>query len=167
MSDKFDDFFNEFFGNGKENNDKSNNDDKFDEEQNESVEKFINMISESDGNIEDTFGEPDEIEYFEEDNFYFERRIWNTVGGKIMKISMVEPPETPEEFHKFIIKPNVPIRHIDIDISINPVVLSEVEDLLIEEIRESLVKELDMAIADENYEKACIIRDQLNSMDDE
>lgn len=166
MGDKFDDFFNEFFGNGKENNDESNEDEKFDKEQNESVEKFINMISESDGNIEDTFGNPDEIEYFEEDNFYFERRIWNTVGGRIIKISMIEPPETPEEFHKFThgrISDDgfEEMKDYVLDLT------HEDEQLFSNGLRESLVLQLDMAVADEEFEEAVRLRDLIKSIDED
>jgi len=110
MSNKFDDFFNEFFENNRKNNkDENSNDESIDKTNQESVEQFINMINKFDEDskqslgefLDNELGEPDKIEYFDDDDFYFEKRIWFTPTGKIVKIRMVEPPETPEEFHMY------------------------------------------------------------------
>jgi hypothetical protein len=64
---------------------------KFDEDSKESLGEFLDK----------ELGEPDKVEYFDDDDFYFEKRIWFTPTGKIVKIRMVEGPETPEEFHTY------------------------------------------------------------------
>jgi hypothetical protein len=140
MSNNFDDFFNEFFGENKKNDkDENNNDEKVDQTNQDTVEQFINMINKFDNDskqslgefLDKELGEPDKIEFFDDEDFFFEKRIWYTPHGKIVKIRMIEPPETPEEFYN--------------------------HNLL-----GSLESELETAIQEENFEEAARIRDLIN-----
>ena len=140
MSNKFDDFFNEFFeNNGKNNKDENSNDESIDKTNQESVEKFIDMINNFDNEsneslgdyLDKELGDPDRIEYFDDEDFYFEKSIWFTPTGKIVKIRMVEPPETPEDFYN--------------------------HDLV-----GILEYELEIAIKEENFEEAARLRDLIN-----
>jgi hypothetical protein len=139
MSNKFDDFFNEFFENNGKNNKDENNNDERDKTNQESVDMFINMINKFDEDSKESLGEfldkelgePDKVEYFDDDDFYFEKRIWFTPTGKIVKIRMVEGPETPEEFHTYGSPRN-------------------------------LENELETAIQEENFEEAARLRDLIN-----
>lgn len=143
---EFDDFFNEFFGDGQKNNKDENrnnedfNDGELDQDRIDSVERFINMINSFDPNSEESLadsltrelGEPNEIEYFNDNDFHYEKRTWYTPGGKIVKVRMISSDETPEEFY----------HHNLLD--------SSLED------------ELEQAIKNEDFEEAARLRDLIN-----
>jgi hypothetical protein len=100
MDKSFDDLFNQFFG-GKRN--KKNSDDKptdFNKAKNENIKKMIDMISNMEevtgshiaGQIDDGLGEPNQVEYYEEDGMYFEKKTWKVFGGEMVKVIMSDEP---------------------------------------------------------------------------
>jgi excinuclease UvrABC helicase subunit UvrB len=95
MSD-FDNLYNEFLDNS--------DDDKNDDLVNEEAKKILDMISnfkqpvnemdadKLDKELEANLGDPDVIEYYKEEDFYVERRIWYKNSGMIIKTLMNDVP---------------------------------------------------------------------------
>jgi hypothetical protein len=95
MSD-FDNLYNEFLDNS--------DDDKNDDLVNEEANKILDMISnfkqpvnemdadKLDKELEANLGDPDVIEYYKEEDFYVERRIWYKNSGMIIKTLMNDVP---------------------------------------------------------------------------
>lgn len=88
---KFDDLFNDFL------NDKSNNkkDDSADIMAN-LFKKLSNLNSfDKEGmmkQLDSSLGEPDEFENYEKDGVYFQKQIWNTTHGKVIKTVISDEP---------------------------------------------------------------------------
>lgn len=138
MDKSFDDLFNEFFGRRKNN---------FDDELAKRIEKerriidnLTNFIQSNQGeNLEKMFdqnlGEPDEIENFQDGDLFFERQIWNTPTGRIMKLLV---SDDPSQFIKQTQKVNKKVDEKTLEI------------------------QLQEAVEAEDFEKAAKIRDLIN-----
>lgn len=152
MSNKFDDLFNEFFEEGSNSNQHSNKKASgFDK-----ISKILSNLANADNenidemgilkNIDETLGEPDFIDYYEEDGFYYKKEIWHTKLGKVVKKVMSDVPFLKEEtnFEKEIksktVKTKKPTKSLDI---------------LLEE-----------AVANEDYELAATLRDEIKRRDE-
>lgn len=96
----FGDLFNQFFG-GKRN--KKKNDDEstdFNKSKDENMKKIFDIISSMEdvtgsniGNdLDEKLGEPNKIEYYEEDGMYFEKKTWDVFGGEMVKVVMSDEP---------------------------------------------------------------------------
>ena len=94
MENKFDDLFNEFFGNNKP---KGNN------KENKPFSKLFDDISDLFNNLNSSLddlnvshdkklGEPDEVIKYEENGFTFEKKIWNLNNGQMVKVDMISTP---------------------------------------------------------------------------
>ena len=140
MSKTFDDLFNEFLKNLKKEaeetekldlpNASENSDDVSD-----LARKLIDMISnanpineEDEDAIDNTLGKPDKIEFYNEDNMFFEKRIWYVNGGELIKIIVSDEPS--------------------LNIAPKP--------------KKSLQEQLDIAVENEEFEKAATLRDKMN-----
>lgn len=142
MDNKFDDLFNDFFEKGKQ---PKKNDNDFNK-----INKIIKNLAESDfgdieaiKNIEETLGEPDFIDYYEEDGLYYKKEIWHTKMGKVIKRVMSDIPFIHEE-PKFNKHPK------DIKAKASVKKPTKSLDILLEE-----------AVAKEDYEMAATIRDEI------
>ena len=96
MDKTFNELFDDFF---KRNN---INNDNIDDSIKDTAKKMIDMLMNS-NNISDVhediekemdakLGKPDKIEFFNEGNLFFERRIWHTENGDIQKLTYSEDP---------------------------------------------------------------------------
>jgi excinuclease UvrABC helicase subunit UvrB len=100
MAKNFDDYFNEFF------------DDFSDENSPEEIKKealkIIEMLKnlddsignideEAEKSIDDELGEPHEIQYYMENNLYFEKKIWHCKEGEMVKLTVSDKPIKTEE----------------------------------------------------------------------
>ena len=57
------------------------------------VETNMNEIDESiEKNIDDNLGKPDKIEFFNENDLFFERRTWHTETGDLIKLIVSDDP---------------------------------------------------------------------------
>lgn len=94
MENKFDDLFNEFFGNNKP---------KGDNKENKTFSKLFGDISDLFNNLNSSLddlnfshdkklGEPDEVIKYEENGFTFEKKIWNLNNGQMVKVDMISTP---------------------------------------------------------------------------
>ena len=107
MSNLFDDLFSQFFGkknNKKESEKKHNSENELNPNPNNKfndIEKLIDLLSNSNGLDESVFsqkmdqelGEPNSVEYYEEDGMYFERKTWKGVfGGDVIKTAISDHP---------------------------------------------------------------------------
>jgi len=140
MDKSFDDLFNEFFG--KKNNKFEDRFSKMREEARKIIEMLGN-IHETNGSIDENIermmdqnlGKPDEVVHFQDGEIFFEKRIWHTPTGDLVKIIVTDRPFSKEKpQHK-------PAKKVD---------------------DKSLQQQLDEAIANEDYEKAAKIRDLMN-----
>jgi hypothetical protein len=138
MDKSFDDLFNEFFG--KKNKGMDDQFSKMREEARKIIEMLGN-IHESNGSIDENIeymmdqnlGNPDEIINFQDGDLFFEKRIWHTPTGDLVKVIVTDKPfsnEKAKSTKKVAEKP--------------------------------LQQQLDEAIAKEDYEKAAKIRDLIN-----
>jgi excinuclease UvrABC helicase subunit UvrB len=97
MSKLFDDLFNDFFGRRK--NIKKEDKEKPEPENNSiyssssnDINRLIDMLS-SNETIDEKLGEPTNVEYYEEDGMFFERKTWkNVYGGEIIKTAISDQP---------------------------------------------------------------------------
>lgn len=96
MSKTFDDLFNEFF---KRNNIRP--EDRIGDSMREHAKRMIDMLTNFRDSIDDDsiekqideqFGKPDKIEFYNEGDLYFERRTWHTANGDIIKTIMSDDP---------------------------------------------------------------------------
>lgn len=88
---KFDDLFNDFF------NDKSNNKKEDSSDIMANLFKKLSNINNFDkeGMMEElnsSLGEPDEFENYEQDGVYFQKQIWNTKHGQVIKTIISDVP---------------------------------------------------------------------------
>lgn len=101
--DKFDDLFDDFMnnlGNNKKDKDKNLINDIFD--------KFADLNSFDkdliiDG-LNETLGEPDKLENYEENGVYFQKQIWNTKHGQVIKTILSDVPFSKEKSRRREIK---------------------------------------------------------------
>lgn len=138
MDKSFDDLFNEFFGRRKNNFDDELA--KRIEEERKIFDSLTNFIQSNQGeNLEKMFdqnlGEPDEIENFQDGDLFFERQIWNTPTGRIMKLLV---SDDPSQFIKQTQKVNKKVDEKTLEI------------------------QLQEAVEAEDFEKAAKIRDLIN-----
>jgi hypothetical protein len=140
----FNDLFDAFFGSGNTNNDSS--DSKSD--RSKKLIDIINSINrlgpkdpsdeEASGlnhELEENLGEPDKVEYYIEDDMFFEKKTWEREEGKIIKTIMSDEPFDAQDH---IVIPTEP---------------------LFKEL--SLDEQMTFAIECENYELAAEIRDRI------
>jgi hypothetical protein len=101
--DKFDDLFDDFMNNlggDKKDNDKNLINKIFD--------NFTDLNSFDKGLIIDglneTLGEPDKLENYEENGVYFQKQIWNTKHGQVIKTILSDVPFSKEKSRRREIK---------------------------------------------------------------
>lgn len=111
MDKTFNELFNEFF---KRNN--INPEDKLTEEEKNNAKQMLELLTRGGDNpkidedeekeIDEQLGKPDKIEFFNEGDTFFERRIWKTPLGEIQKLvfskdqSLILPPQEPKDLQK-------------------------------------------------------------------
>ena len=101
--DKFDDLFDDFMNN-EENNKKDGNENLF----NHLFDKWANLNPLDkdliiDG-LNETLGEPDKLENYEENGVYFQKQTWNTKHGQVIKTILSDVPFNKEKSKKREIK---------------------------------------------------------------
>lgn len=131
MNKTFNELFDEFF---KRNNIKP--EDKINDNIKDNAMKMIDMLTnfkevpKIDENqeleMDEKLGKPDKIEFFNEGDVFFERRIWHTPKGDIEKLIFSNDPT-------LIVKP----------------------------VEVSLQEKLEIAVSEEDFEQAAIIRDEM------
>lgn len=136
----FDELFNEFFKRNKINPDDFLHDSLRDE-----AKKMIDMLSsfrdmdsideDLEKQMDESLGEPDEVLRYKEGGMYFEKRIWHTPTGDLIKLTGSD----------------IPLEMMDAEYK-KPVT------------KKSLQKKLNEALADENYEEAAKIRDEMEQL---
>ena len=143
---KFDDLFDEFFNEGEKPKSPEKNDDMGD------ITKVLkNLISLKktgdtdalDNCLNDSLGEPDFVEFYEEDNMYFKREIWHTKMGKFVKTGMSDIPFKDE--------------HNESNFSKEPIIKNNKS----KKPTKSLDIMLEEAVAKEDYELAATLRDEI------
>jgi hypothetical protein len=97
--DKFDDLFDDFMNN-EENNKKDGNKNLFIN----LFDKWTDLNSLDKGLIIDglneTLGEPDKLENYEENGVYFQKQIWNTEHGQVIKTILSDVPFSKQKSKK-------------------------------------------------------------------
>ena len=96
----FDELFDGFFG--KYRKSKKNKTVNPDEPANDDVKKIIDILSEFNGEeditseeeqlFDDALGKPDKIEFYNEDDLFFEKRMWYTDKGTLVKLIIMDDP---------------------------------------------------------------------------
>lgn len=106
MDNLFDDLFNRFFGRKKPKEEVQPETPPENEvEKKEEIKEFIEMIKNmepiDDDNmgmhLDEELGEPDLVEYYTEDEFYFEKKTWFKFGGELVKIISSSEPLNPDD----------------------------------------------------------------------
>ena len=101
--DKFDDLFDAFMNNG-DNNKKDENKNLF----NDIFDKWSDLNALDNGLIIDglneSLGEPDKLENYEENGVYFQKQTWNTKHGQVIKTILSDVPFNKEKSRKREIK---------------------------------------------------------------
>lgn len=97
--DKFDDLFDAFMNNG-DNNKKDENKNLF----NDIFDKWsdLNGLDKDliiDG-LNETLGKPDKLENYEENGLYYQKQIWNTKHGQVIKTILSDVPLNKEKSKK-------------------------------------------------------------------
>jgi hypothetical protein len=162
MSNKFNDLFNEFFEEGSNEKPKKNSDaDK--------MTRLLKILSQSKSNnpdiesikdIDSTLGEPDFVDYYEEDGFFYKKQIWITKMGRVVKKVMSDVPfrdehDEPKFFKEELDKIKNTKRSDRINELFNrPKVSRPLEELLEE------------AVSKEDYELAATLRDEIKRRDE-
>lgn len=131
---KFDDLFNKFFGRKSEEKKEEKNE-SFDEAKAKNLKGLIDMLSKfeeisdlgSSKVFDEEMGEPDKIEYYEENGMFFQKKTWKVFGGEMVKIVASDEPIKNDSVKK----------------------------------SKSLEEQLEEAVANEDYEKAAFIRDEM------
>ena len=164
MSNKFNDLFNEFFEEGSNEKPKKNSD-------TEKMARLLKILSQSKANeipdidavkdIDSTLGEPDFVDYYEEDGFFYKKQIWITKMGRVVKKVMSDVPfrdehDEPKFFKEELDKINNNQRRRDRvnELFNKPKVSRPLEELLEE------------AVAKEDYELAATLRDEIKRRDE-
>jgi excinuclease UvrABC helicase subunit UvrB len=138
MDKNFDDLFNEFFG--KKNNLFEDRSSKMRDEAKKIIEMLENF-SKTNGSIDENIermmdqnlGVPDEVVNFQDGELFFEKRIWHTPTGDLVKVIVTDKP--------FLNEKTKPTKKVS---------------------EKPLQQQLDEAVANEEYEKAANIRDLIN-----
>ena len=138
MNSNFDDLFNEFFRRRRNVINPFNQMNRMQDEVRKMMDMLMNFqnVSNIDENLEKqvdfSLGEPHKIETYSDGVVFYEKRIWHTPNGDIVKLVVSDRPfnNTPKE---------------------KPVVKEK-----------SIQEQLDEAIAKEDYLKAAELRDKLN-----
>jgi len=138
MSKNFDDLFNEFFRRRRGIINPLNEVNRMQDEVRKMMDMLMNFQSlpnideKLEKQMDDSLGEPDKIETYSDGVVFYEKRIWHTLNGDIVKLIVSDRPfnDTPKE---------------------KPVVKQK-----------SLQEQLDEALANEDYLKAAELRDKLN-----
>jgi hypothetical protein len=101
--DKFDDLFDAFMNNGG-NNKKDENKNLF----NDIFDKWSDLNALDKGLIIDglneSLGEPDKLENYEENGVYYQKQTWNTKHGQVIKTILSDVPFNKEKSRKREIK---------------------------------------------------------------
>jgi len=128
--------FNELFGDFFKRN-SINPNDKLTESEKNKAKQLLDLLSrgndihnvgdDQEKEMDEKLGKPDKIEFFNEGNTFFERRIWHTPMGDIEKLTFTNDPS--------------------LIIALQPT---------------DLKKQLDDAVENEEFEKACQLRDLIN-----
>lgn len=159
MSNKFNDLFNEFFEGGSNEKPKKNSDiDK--------MTRLLNILSQSKSdipdiesikNIDSTLGEPDFVDYYEEDGFFYKKQIWITKMGRVVKKVMSDVPFQDEHVEPKFFK--------DEEGNLNN---RQRVDRMFNRARHSkpLEQMLEEAVAKEDYELAATLRDEIKRRDE-
>lgn len=131
MDKTFNELFNEFF---KRND--INPNEKLTESQKNNAKQMLDLLAKGGDNpkidenqekeMDEQLGKPDKIEFFNEGDTFFERRIWHTPTGDIQKLLFSKDPT-----------------------------------LIITPQPKDLQKELEVAVENEEFEKAAAIRDEM------
>lgn len=140
MNKNFDDLFNEFFKRNSPFGDfktwMNDADSIFKMFGHALNDKFDDSIEEE---IQKNLGVPDEVKHFTENGMYFEKSIWHTETGDIVKMIMSDEPSVFGDNIEF-----------------------DGEEVLSKKKEKSLETQLKEALESENYERAAEIRDLLN-----
>jgi hypothetical protein len=158
MSNKFNDLFNEFFEEGSNEKPKKNSDA-------EKMTRLLNILSKSKNadidsikNIDSTLGEPDFIDYYEEDGFFYKKQIWITKLGRVVKKVMSDVPFKDEHVEPKFFKE---------DLNNNQKRKNRVDELFNRtRPSKSLEEMLEEAVAKEDYELAATLRDEIKRRDE-
>lgn len=110
MDKTFDDLFNEFF-NRKNSIRPENHADRMRDE----IKKMMDMLINFDGSknideetekqMDNSLGKPDVIETFSDGNLFFEKRIWHTLTGDIVKVIASDKPIVATDSVEVEVKP--------------------------------------------------------------
>jgi hypothetical protein len=147
MDKSFDDLFNEFF----KNNSMEDRFARMREEAKRMIDLLTNFKDLGDINVNEDvekvmdgeLGEPDEIEYFQDGDMYFERRVWHMPHGDLVKLIASDDPEMEKK-----VKENMNQTKAKRPTKVKP--------------EKPLDVQLEEALAKEDYEKAAQIRDLMN-----
>lgn len=99
----FDEFFNEKNENGKDKKKRKPNSkkDDFGDELSSLMNTLANFRQITDADeqheIENDFGDPNKIEYFEEEGLFFKRSVWEVEDGEVVKLEVSDQPFDDEE----------------------------------------------------------------------
>ncbi len=124
---------------------------------NDEVKKMIDMLmnfkdisninEETEKGLDETLGAPDRIEFFTDDDLYFEKRIWDTPNGMLYKIIATDEPSM--DFQRAL---------DDLDFNTRSTNFVKKPNRR-KKNKKPLQQQLDEAISNENYEKAAKLRD--------
>lgn len=145
---EFDDLFDAFFNrNNKDRKNKKDNQEKKDNDSNSHLNEAksrmmdilknitnLNINDDVEKQIDNDLGEPDSVQFYTENGLYFEKRIWITENGHLVKLLVSETPfenSSPKSEKK----------------QVEPKTLQE---------------QLEIAVKDEDYIKAAALRDLIN-----
>ena len=101
----------------------------------ETLQSFKDVSSEEEleGKIESELGEPDEIQEYDQDGLHYKKLIWNTPHGQFFEVFISRVTDDFEPVAREKVKPK------------------------------SLQEQLEEAVEAEDYDKAIILRDQINA----
>jgi hypothetical protein len=160
MSNKFNELFNEFFEEGSNEKPKKNSDA-------EKMTRLLNILSQSKSNtpdidsikdIDSTLGEPDFVDYYEEDGFFYKKQIWITKMGRVIKKVMSDVPFIDEHDEPKFFKE---------ELNNNQKRKNRVDELFNRtRPSKSLEEMLEEAVAKEDYELAATLRDEIKRRDE-
>lgn len=94
---KFDELFNNFMNDGRNNNNKDESADIM-----ANLFKKLSNLNSFDKNgmmeeLNESLGEPDEFKNFEENGVFFQKQIWNTKHGQVIKTIVSDVPFAKEK----------------------------------------------------------------------
>jgi hypothetical protein len=133
MDKSFNELFDDFFKRNK-----IRPEDGMDDSIKDEILKMIDMLSkfndvemnedfeDLEKEIDEEFGKPDKVEFYNENELFIEKRIWYTPDGELVKLIVSDDPS------------------------------------LLSKPKKTLEQQLKEAVESEDYEKAALIRDQIN-----